>query len=70
MVGSGLFTLLKVECNKIRVALCEGCIRTLVEGIMRFVVRPGVEILTTCVPVRPLWSSYVSCRGNRAYIWV
>uniref|UniRef100_A0A0D3BGZ8 Uncharacterized protein n=1 Tax=Brassica oleracea var. oleracea TaxID=109376 RepID=A0A0D3BGZ8_BRAOL len=50
MVGSGLFTLLKVECDKIRVAPCEGCLRTLVEGIKHFVVHPGVEILRTCFP--------------------
>ena len=68
MVGSGLFVLLKLECDKIRAAPCEGCLRTLVERIKPFVVRPGFEILTTCFPVRPLWSSYVLCRGNRAFI--
>ena len=70
MVGSGLVTLLKVECDKIRDAPCEGCLRTIVEGMKPFVVRPGVEILTTCFPVRPLRSSYVSSRGNRAFTWV
>ncbi|WZZ88325.1 hypothetical protein YC2023_116904 [Brassica napus] len=45
-----MFTVLKVECDKIRYAPCEGCLRTLVEGIKSFVVRPGVEILTTCFP--------------------
>ena len=57
MVGSGLLTLLKVECNKIRAEHCEGCLRTLVEGIKPFVVHPGVEILKTCFSVRPLRSS-------------
>ena len=42
MVGSGLFTLLKVESDKIRAAPCEGWLRTLVAGIKPFVVRPGV----------------------------
>nr|VDD24248.1 unnamed protein product [Brassica oleracea] len=50
MVGSGLFTLLKVECNKIKAAPCEGCLRTLVEGIKPFILRPRVEILPTCFP--------------------
>ena len=57
MVGSGLFTLLKANCNKIRAVPCEGCLRTLVEGIKPFVVHLGVEILKTCFPVRPLLSS-------------
>ncbi|WZZ15849.1 hypothetical protein YC2023_108938 [Brassica napus] len=34
----------------IKAAPCEGCLRTLVEGINPFVVRPGVEILKTCFP--------------------
>ena len=60
MVGSGPFTLLNVECDKIRVAPCEGCLRTLVEEIKPFVVRPGAEILKTCFPKRPLrYSLYV-----------
>ncbi|KAF2595019.1 hypothetical protein F2Q70_00043764 [Brassica cretica] len=50
MVGSGMFTLLKSECDKIRAAPCEGYLRTLVEGIKTFVVHPGVEILKTCFP--------------------
>ena len=33
MVGSGLFTLLKVEFDKIWAAPCEGCLRTLVEEV-------------------------------------
>ncbi|WZZ70982.1 hypothetical protein YC2023_082352 [Brassica napus] len=37
MVGSCLFTLLKVECDKIGAAPCEGFLRTLVEGIKPFV---------------------------------
>ena len=49
MVGSGMFTLLKVECDKIWAAPCEGCLQTLVDRIKPFVVRPGVEILTICV---------------------
>ena len=57
MDGNGLLTLLKVECNKIRAAPCEGCLRTLVEGIKLFVVHPGIKILMTCFPVRPLRSS-------------
>ena len=57
MVGStGLLTLLKVECDKIRVPPCEGCQRTLVEGIKPFSDRPGVKILKTCFLVRPLQS--------------
>ena len=70
MVGSGMFNLLKVECDKIGAAPCEGCLRTLVEGIKSCVVCPGVEILTTYFPITPLRSSYVSGRGNRAFIWV
>ena len=68
MVGSGLFTLLKVERDMIRAVPCEVCLRTLVEGIKPFVVCFGVEIITTYFPVRPIRSSYVSCRGNRAFI--
>ncbi|KAF2608813.1 hypothetical protein F2Q68_00044262 [Brassica cretica] len=45
-----------VECDKIRAEPCEGCLRTLVEGIKPFVVHPGVEILKTCFSVRPLRS--------------
>ena len=65
MVGSGLFTLLKLECDKIRDAPCEGYLRTLVEGIKPFVVCLGVKVLTTCFPVRPLRSSCVLCRDYR-----
>ncbi|WZZ44769.1 hypothetical protein YC2023_041028 [Brassica napus] len=57
MVGSGSLSLLKVECDKIRAAPCEGCLRTLVEGIKTFIVRPGVKILKTSFPVRPLRSN-------------
>ncbi|KAF3512644.1 hypothetical protein F2Q69_00006714 [Brassica cretica] len=39
---------LSSECDKIRDAPCEGCLRTLV--IKPFVVRPGVEILKTFFP--------------------
>ena len=70
MLGSGLFTILKVECDKIRAAPCEGYLRTFVRGIKPFVVRPRVEILTTCFPVRPLRSSYMSCRGIQPFTWV
>ncbi|KAF3560899.1 hypothetical protein DY000_02014829 [Brassica cretica] len=56
-VVCGLLVLLRVECDKIGVATCEGCLRTLVEGIKPFIVRPGVEILKTCFPMRPLRSS-------------
>ncbi|WZY72505.1 hypothetical protein YC2023_004745 [Brassica napus] len=49
-VVSGLLVLLTVECDKIGAAPCEGCLRTFVEGIKRFVVRPRVEILKTCFP--------------------
>uniref|UniRef100_A0A0D3BGX3 Uncharacterized protein n=1 Tax=Brassica oleracea var. oleracea TaxID=109376 RepID=A0A0D3BGX3_BRAOL len=49
-VLSGLLVLLREECDKIGTAPCEGCLRTLVEGIKPFVVRPGVEILKTCFP--------------------
>ena len=66
MVGSGLFTLLKVECGKIGAAPWKGLLRTLVEGIKHFVVRFGVKSLTTSFPVRPLRSSCVSCRDYRA----
>ncbi|KAF2545102.1 hypothetical protein F2Q70_00022420 [Brassica cretica] len=66
MVESGLFALLKVECNKIRAAPCEGCLLTPVEGIKAFVVHPGVEILTTCFPVRPLRDVRDQCDGFRA----
>ncbi|KAF3518295.1 hypothetical protein DY000_02059935 [Brassica cretica] len=45
---SGLLVLLRVECDKIGAAPCEGCLRTLVEGIKPFLVCPGVEILKTC----------------------
>ncbi|KAF3527260.1 hypothetical protein DY000_02040932 [Brassica cretica] len=38
------------ECDKIRAAPCEGCLRTVVEGIKPIVVRPEVEILKTCFP--------------------
>ncbi|KAF3522114.1 hypothetical protein F2Q69_00047402 [Brassica cretica] len=47
-VISGLLVLLRVECDKIGAAPCEGCLRTLVEGIKPFLVCPGVEILKTC----------------------
>ena len=57
MVGSGSLSLLKVECDKIRAAPCEGCLRTLIEGIKTFIVHPGVKILKTSFPVRPLRSS-------------
>ncbi|WZZ27374.1 hypothetical protein YC2023_010775 [Brassica napus] len=56
-VVSGVLVLLRVECDKFGAAPCESCLRTLVEGIKPFVVRPGVEILKTCFPVRPLRSS-------------
>ena len=56
-VGSGLFTLLKVECDKIRTAPCEGCLRTLVEGIKPFVVHLRVKVLMISFPARPLRSS-------------
>ncbi|KAF3527759.1 hypothetical protein DY000_02039792 [Brassica cretica] len=49
MVGSGLFTLLKVECDKIRAAPREGCLLTLVEGIKPFVVRLGVKDLVSLI---------------------
>ena len=57
MVGSGLFTLLKEECDEIRAAPCESCLRTLVEGIKTFVVLPGVDIHKKFFLVRPLQSS-------------
>ncbi|KAF2571650.1 hypothetical protein F2Q70_00003132 [Brassica cretica] len=73
-VVCGLLVLLRVECDK--VVPCEGCLRILVEGIKPFVVRPGVEILKTRFPVRPLRSSLVfdimprdvrdQCAGFRA----
>ena len=43
--------------SEIGSAPCEGCLRTFVEGIKPFVVHPGVEILKTCFPLRPLRSS-------------
>ena len=69
MVGSGMLTLLKVECDKIGAAPRKGCLHTLVEGIKPFLVRLGVKVLTTCFSVRPLWSSGVSCRDYRACCW-
>uniref|UniRef100_A0A0D3CR94 Uncharacterized protein n=1 Tax=Brassica oleracea var. oleracea TaxID=109376 RepID=A0A0D3CR94_BRAOL len=51
-VVCGLLVLLRVKCDKIGAAPCEGCLRTLVEGIKPFVVRPGVEILKTFFPQR------------------
>ncbi|WZY87185.1 hypothetical protein YC2023_033569 [Brassica napus] len=52
-----------MECDQIGAAPYEGCQCTLVKGIKPFVVRSGVKILTICFPVRPVRSSYVSCRG-------
>ncbi|KAF3544919.1 hypothetical protein DY000_02007365 [Brassica cretica] len=54
--------LLRVECNKIGAVPCEGCLRTLVEGIKPFVVRPGVEILKTFFPPRDkVWDLVPGC---------
>ncbi|KAF3559160.1 hypothetical protein F2Q69_00013091 [Brassica cretica] len=68
MVGSGLFTLLKVECDKIRAAPYEGCLRTLVEGssLSSFVLELRFLEPVFQLPVRPLRSSYVSCGGYQA----
>ena len=57
--------LMRMKCEKIGVAPYKGCLLTLVEGIKPFVVRPGVKILTTGFPVRPLRSSYVLYRYYR-----
>ncbi|KAL0706237.1 hypothetical protein Bca4012_072663 [Brassica carinata] len=50
--------LMRMECEKIGVVPYEGRLRTLVEGIKPFVFHPGVKVLMTCFPVRPLRSSY------------
>uniref|UniRef100_A0A0D3A8R8 Uncharacterized protein n=1 Tax=Brassica oleracea var. oleracea TaxID=109376 RepID=A0A0D3A8R8_BRAOL len=42
-VVSGRLVLLSVECDNIGAAPCEGCLRTLVEGINPFKVRLGVK---------------------------
>ena len=56
-VKSGLLTLLKVKRDKIGAAPYDGCLRTLVEGIKPFIVRPGLKVLMTSFPARPLQSS-------------
>ncbi|KAL0836196.1 hypothetical protein Bca101_088085 [Brassica carinata] len=70
MVGSGLFTLLKVECDKIRAAPCEGCLLTLVEGIKPFVVRLGVKKLTLLLnECREFCLDSVAFSGLRCRVW-
>ncbi|KAF3525100.1 hypothetical protein F2Q69_00046220 [Brassica cretica] len=57
-VVSGLLALLKVERDKIGAAPYDGCLRTLVEGMIPFVVRLGVKVRMTSFPARPLRSGF------------
>ncbi|WZZ36518.1 hypothetical protein YC2023_019919 [Brassica napus] len=48
----------KSRRDKIWDAPYDGCLRTLVEGIKRFVVRLGVKVCMTSFPARPLRSGF------------